>query len=161
MWMILFLVRLKGIAVHGSNLLIMLLHICHNIIGKEDAFDVKCAIVNIAARFYSVGCALGLPASILDKIQNDNPRDSEKALMQVINMWLAQNFNAKRFGAPSWRTLVNALAEPAGGNDSLLAKEVAEDHPGNYMAAYVLCTYYNIIIIIVSRASKTSLGGIN
>ena len=86
--------------------------------------------MKVAARFYSLGCALGLPASTLDKIRNDNPHDSEIALVQVINTWLARKFNTERFGAPSWRKLVNALAEPAGGNDHFLAKKIAEDHPG-------------------------------
>ena len=104
---------------------------CH--VGEEDTFDVKCAIVKVAARFYSLGCALGLSVSTLNKIRNDNPHDSEIALVQVINAWLAQQFDTERFGAPSWRRLVNALAEPAGGNDHLLAKKIAEDHPGKWL----------------------------
>ena len=118
-------------------------------VGEDDAFDIKRAILKVASRFYSLGCALGLPASALNKIRNDNPHDSEIALVQVINTWLAQQFTTERFGAPSWRNLVNALAEPAGGNDSLLAKEVAEDHPGNYVDA-VINNYHTVHIIIVN-----------
>jgi hypothetical protein len=84
----------------------------------------------VAARFYPLGGALGLSASTLNKIRNDSPHDSEIALVQVINTWLAQQFNTERFGAPSWRKLVCAVASPAGGNNHLLAKEIAEDHPG-------------------------------
>jgi hypothetical protein len=105
-------------------------------IGEEDAFDVKCAIEKVAARFYPVGGALGLPASTLDKIRNENPHDSEIALVQVTNTWLAQ-----RFEAPSWRKLVCAVASPAGGNNYLLAKEIAVEHPGKLLLSY----HYSIL----------------
>ena len=86
--------------------------------------------MKVAARFYALGCALGLPTSTLNKFQYDNPRDSERALEQVINAWLAQQYNTERFGVPSWKRLVSAVALSAGGNNSLLAKKIAEDHPG-------------------------------
>ena len=129
-------------------------------VGEEDAFDVKRAIKKVAARFYSVGSALGLLASTLDKIQNDNPHDSEQALVQVINMWLARQFNTARFGAPSWRKLVYAVASPAGGNNHLLANEIAEDHPGKWLLNY---HYYSQSLIFNkllhnSCPSKASLG---
>ena len=98
----------------------------------------------MAARFYFLGSALGLPASTLDKIRNDNPHDSELALLQVINTWLAQQFNTERFGAPSWRKLVCAVASPAGGNNHLLANEIADDHPGKWLLNY---HYYYLSLI--------------
>ena len=87
----------------------------------------------MAARFYSLGCALGLPVSTLNKIRNDNPHNSEIALMQVINMWLAQQFNTERFGAPSWRKLVCAVASSSGGSNHKLAAEIAENHQGKLL----------------------------
>ena len=109
----------------------------HGALREEDALDVKCSIVKLAARFYSLGCALGLPASTLETIKSNNPGDSEKALEQVISTWLAQNFNTE---PPSWRTLVKAVAHPAGGNARLLAKEMAEDHPGRCI--YIIPAMY-------------------
>ena len=92
--------------------------------------------MKLAAKFRSLGCALGLLASTLDKIQADNPHDTGKALEQVINTWLAQQYTTERFGEPSWRRLVIAVDSPAGGNNHRLAKKIAEDHPGKHAATY-------------------------
>ena len=84
----------------------------------------------MAARFRSFGCALGLTADTLDKIRADNPHDSLNAMEKVIDTWLAQQYNTKRFGVPCWRKLVSMMALPAGGNNHLLASEIAKFHPG-------------------------------
>ena len=89
--------------------------------------------MSVAANSRLFGGALGLLSSTLDRIHKDNPHDSREALGQVIDTWLAQQYDTKRLGAPSWRKLVGAVASPAGGNDHLLAKKIAEDHPGKWL----------------------------
>ena len=84
----------------------------------------------MAAKFRSLGGALGLRPCTLDKIRKDNPYDSGEALDQVIDTWLAQQYDTDRFGVPSWRRLVSAVASPAGGCNCLLAEKIAENHPG-------------------------------
>ena len=86
--------------------------------------------MSVAANSRLFGSALGLAAPTLDRILKDNQRDSREALGQVIDTWLAQGYDTDRYGMPSWRKLVNAVASPAGGNNHLLAKKIAEDHPG-------------------------------
>ena len=86
--------------------------------------------MSVAANYRLFGGALGLAAPTLDRIFKDNPHDSREALGQVIDTWLAQGYDTDRYGMPSWRKLVNAVASPAGGNNHLLAKKIAEDHPG-------------------------------
>ena len=99
-------------------------------LGEDDAFEIKSEIHGLAARLRQFGGALGLRASELDKIYDNFPRDSDKALDKVIDTWLAQCYNVERFGLPSWRALVKAVDSPAGGNNHLLAKKIATDHPG-------------------------------
>ena len=36
----------------------------------------------------------------------------------------------KRFGKPTWRRLVEAVEDPAGGNNHALALNIAAEHPG-------------------------------
>ena len=35
----------------------------------------------------------------------------------------------ERFGKPTWRRLVEAVQDPAGGNNLALAQKIAQDHP--------------------------------
>ena len=36
----------------------------------------------------------------------------------------------KKFGKPTWRRLVEAVEDPAGGNNYALALQIAAEHPG-------------------------------
>ena len=99
-------------------------------LGESDAFDVKSAVMDVAARYYFFGGALGLSPTKLAQIREDN-RNSEQALSQVINVWLKQCFNVERFGLPSWRMLVVAVDSRAGGGNHALAKKIAYAHPGS------------------------------
>lgn len=51
------------------------------------------------------------------------------ALRMVVSHWLKQNYNTERFGKPTWRMLVGAVAHPNGGSDCALARRIAKDHP--------------------------------
>ena len=45
-------------------------------------------------------------------------------------MWLKKQYNYHKYGPPSWRALVKAVANPAGGNNPAKAMKIAENHPG-------------------------------
>ena len=51
------------------------------------------------------------------------------ALQKVIILWLKQNYNVSRFGEPTWRMLVKAVAQRSGGGDGALARRMAKNHP--------------------------------
>lgn len=101
-----------------------------DLIGEDDAYSVHSAVIELAAKFRSLGRALGLRASELDTISKNCPLDAKEALGQVVDMWISQCYNVKQFGRPSWRMLVMAVDSPAGGNNHLLARKIAADHPG-------------------------------
>ena len=57
----------------------------------------------------------------------------------------------KNSGKPTWRRLVEAVEDPAGGNNRALAQKITRDHPGEpgnhthqfvkpYMKDLVICT---------------------
>ena len=50
--------------------------------------------------------------------------------MEVLTQWLKKTYNVKRFGEPSWKLLVKAVSDQAGGNDRALAEKIAQNHQG-------------------------------
>ena len=48
------------------------------------------------------------------------------AMSSVVEEWLNLNYDTVRFGPPTWKTLVNAVANPLGGNNVRLAGEIAK-----------------------------------
>ena len=63
----------------------------------------------------------------LDKIESGHGRPT-RCLSYVIESWLKKNYNATKFGPPTWRWLVEIVADPAGGNDTALADKIAGKH---------------------------------
>ena len=98
--------------------------------GEEDASNVKEETAKLAAKFLPVGAVLGLPPSELDKISRNCPRDCDEALFQVIVTWLRQSYDVNKHGHPSWKTLVEAVASEAGGQNPALARKIAAAHRG-------------------------------
>ena len=73
---------------------------------------------------------LGLKDSTLSIIKENNPSSVEQCLLDSIKQWLQCNYDVKRHGPPSWRVLVAAIDDPAGGHNRALAMKIAEDHKG-------------------------------
>ena len=65
----------------------------------------------------------------LDEIEEKFDSDPCKALRKVVGAWLQQKYDVLSFGPPTWQMLVEAIDNPAGGNDQQLAKKIALDHP--------------------------------
>ena len=81
---------------------------------------------DVADKWKSVGGALGLPPSVLDKIEADHRHDCSRCLPEMVKEWL--NHNTERFGVPSWKMLVEAVAHRSGGNNNALAQQIAAIH---------------------------------
>ena len=69
----------------------------------------------------------------MDKIENET-KDLSTSLRKVISNWLRKNYNVQRFGEPTWKGLVEAVAASNGGNNIALAQRIAADHQGTVMA---------------------------
>ena len=99
---------------------------------EDDLFEVVNSVSSRAARFSSLGMALGIKQAALEKIKHEHRDKSDEALKGVIHMWLRQANLTKgaESASPSWKTLVAAVDAPAGGEDPALAKKIATAHPG-------------------------------
>ena len=74
--------------------------------------------------------ALRLRPSDRSKIAVAHPGNPDECLEAVVVKWLQKGYNYQLRGSPSWRILVEAVGDPAGGNDCALAEAIAKKHPG-------------------------------
>ena len=92
-------------------------------------YDVKSALLPIAAKWKDVGIALRLRPSDLDSIETSPHSTSpDKCLSEMLTHWLRKNFNVGRFGEPTWQRLVEVVMDPAGGANPALANSIAGKH---------------------------------
>ena len=81
---------------------------------------------SLSAKWEQLSSCLGLSYRLIACIKANHPSDSYGCWSDALNQWISQNYNTARFGLPSWRSLVKAIAEV----DQLKAKEVAKAHQG-------------------------------
>ena len=88
-------------------------------------------IVSIKSLYFQLGRSLRLKNDDLQKICEAYPKecDADKALNDVLLLWLRQEYNIEKFGAPTWQLLVEAVNKKSGGNNHDLAKQIAANHP--------------------------------
>ena len=65
---------------------------------------------------------LGLPFDLID----NTIRPASNCWSEALKQWIKQNYNTKKFGQPSWRTLLRAVAQV----NKLQFKKLAEKHRG-------------------------------
>ena len=94
----------------------------------DDLFDVTKELTPVSAKWRSIGLALRLKPNTLDGIQAKNSGDPSTCLTSMLTEWLKKNYNVKRFGEPTWQRLVEAVGDPAGGENMALATDLASRH---------------------------------
>ena len=102
--------------------------------GEDDAYDVYREVVSLAGSWSSMCLALRLRPSDRSKIAAAHPGNPDECLEAVVVKWLQKGYNYQRHGCPTWRMLVEAVDDPAGGNHNALAETIAKNHPGMYSA---------------------------
>ena len=68
--------------------------------------DILDSISTVAANWFNLGVALGLPYHTLERIESDYPRDAPMCLTKMIIAWLQKS------SQPTWRGLIFALMSP-------------------------------------------------
>ena len=82
----------------------------------------------MASKWRNIGLALRLTPNSLNTISTkENVTD---CLLEVLTQWLSKTYNVERFGEPSWKLLVKAVSDQAGGSDRALAETIARKHQG-------------------------------
>ena len=105
----------------------------------SDLFDVHCELLNVASQWKALGLALRLDPDTLDTVEADC-RDVSSCLRKALTLWLKKAYNTKKFGPPSWKLLVAAVAHPAGGNNRALAEQIAGKYNGIH-SLIITCVY--------------------
>ena len=82
---------------------------------------------NVLARHREIGSRLHLKNDKLNVIGRENP-GAAQAMQAVIVEWLNKNYNTARFGPPTWKALVAAVANTLGGNNKAEAERIASKH---------------------------------
>ena len=99
---------------------------------EGDVPVILSAVSSIASRFSTFLRILGLSESQLNEIKGEYPKDTQECLQKGIVCLLQGNF---KHGPLTWRRLVVAVADAAGGNNCKLAKEIAAEHKGSLIIA--------------------------
>ena len=114
--------------------------------GEDDFREVFRCTVHLKTCYYELGRELGLPPQELQDKPVGDP------LTGVLLAWLSQRYDTERYGVPTWRRLVEAVDNPAGGNNHELAKTIASKHPtGIYIILYQL--YFVTVFCVISSSS--------
>lgn len=98
-------------------------------LGDDDFFDVKSALGrNLDGVWKDFGTALGISVTSVKGVSLAHPGDPGLCLFDVVHKWLCKDYNHQRFGLPSWRALVKAVASNVGGQNPALAEKIAQMH---------------------------------
>ena len=95
-----------------------------NILTEDDLFDIYKEVLDVAAEWRNVGLALRVRNPELDVIEKSCPLAPRDCLRAVLAGWL----KGRNGPQPTWGALCEAVAEPAGGNNRVLAEEMARKH---------------------------------
>ena len=115
---------------------------------EKDTRDVYREVIGLAGRWSGVCLALGLLPSDQSAIAAAHCGYPHDCLQAVVVQWLQKGYEYQRFGSPTWRMLVEAVGDPAGGNNSALAETIAKKHPGICLQNH---TYYVVVIHCKNR----------
>ena len=95
----------------------------------DDLFDIQSELLDVESKWKSIGKALRLKRSLLDSIAAHGKEEVD-CMEEVLTEWLNRAYNVPRFGPPSWKLLVAAVAHPNGGDNRALAKQIARKYNG-------------------------------
>ena len=93
----------------------------------DDWNDAVIECSSLAVKWKELSLYLRLSCDDIDSIKDNNPKDNSGCLCKAMDYWIKQNYDTTRFGLPSWRTLLTAVARV----DKRLCKELAIKHQGN------------------------------
>ena len=82
----------------------------------------------VATKWKTIGAALRLKSDVLENIDARCSGDPCACLSEIVTEWLKRNYNVEKFGEPTWKRLVEVVIHPAGGANSVLARDIARRH---------------------------------
>ena len=97
-------------------------------------------VLDIKSVCFALGRSLRLRNDDLVAIRKKYESDHDRALNDVLLLWLKGEYNVESFGPPTWRMLVEAINKRSGGNNQELAKQIALNHPAGMGRVYLLAS---------------------
>ena len=101
-------------------------------------YDVNAEVFSMAGSWRSLATGLKIRRSLLPVISSKHCNDPKQCLLALLEEWLKESYDVKRYGHPSWRTLVKAMASSSGGANAALAQTIAEKHPGRVIIKFII-----------------------
>ena len=98
----------------------------------------------VSSKWFQFCCCLGILASRLDAINRTQNGDCDLCLFNGLKEWLQRNYNTEKHGSPTWRKLVAAVDNSSGGNNHVLAQEVAKKHKGELCSVSISSNIHEI-----------------
>ena len=98
--------------------------------GESNLSGVFDEVRPVSSKWYQLCNCLGILASDLDAINTTKNGDCDRCLNEGLKEWLRRNYNTEEHGSPTWRKLVAAVDNSAGGNNHVLALTIAKKHKG-------------------------------
>ena len=92
----------------------------------------------MAGNWRKLATGLKIPRSLLSVISSKCSNDPNECLLALLEEWLKESYDVKRYGHPSWRSLVKAMASSSGGANPALAQTIAEKHPGEVIIKLII-----------------------
>ena len=128
---------------------------------EDDVYDVNEALITMAGSWNRIAVSLRLPPHLIRVITKQHSNNPNDCLLAVVEEWLKGVYNVQEHGHPSWRGLVQAVANPAGGANPALARSIAAKHPGNhhsmtYVSEYPVVSYL-LVSLVTSAPGRESL----
>ena len=108
------------------------------------------AVLDLAGMWRDMCFALGLRPAVADTIVAtcENPK---QCLRQVIIRWLKKMYDVSKHGPPTWRTLVKAVSDKAGGDNPALAEEIAKKRKGILTNRHLtVATSFCVLVQVIS-----------
>ena len=95
---------------------------------EEDWNVVMRECISLSAHWENLSGFLGLSIGLIDEIKADSRISVNECWNEALKNWIKQNYKTSRFGLPSWRTLLEAIARV----NKLLFKRLADSHKGTH-----------------------------
>ena len=96
-------------------------------LGEDGLSDVMEEVMDVTAKWKALGGALRLRPTDLDTIEAKHKGDPTECLRDMLLAWLQLKYDVKKYGAPSWDMLSEAVGKRSGGDNPALAKQIAKN----------------------------------
>ena len=126
----------------------------------DDCFQVESEVIDIAHKWQQFGGALRIHQAKLEEIKAGLGSVPRECLTKTVQEFLKKNYDWQEHGQPSWRQVVIAVGHKAGGADTELALQIANDHPmkgERFFNHCSTCTVYELNFQLPPRKSQAVL----